>query len=571
MRHIAPLRRCASLLLVCSSLAAGRARAQATILVDPLEPVYGDIDRLAAAGLLDRTLIGQRPFSRRRVALLVVRAESTVVRANGPAPVERAVLLRLHSEYAWEIAQLGKAKGERRADRVAADLDSSTAGIDSERSWELAPVRAASVDLTASSSATRAIPRTNGLGEIDASINPLLANRHGEPLVRGENLLVQTTHSLQSPHLAIGFSPQLYLQAAGGTSTRALGNVQELYLRALYRNLALEVGREYQLWGQGRDVGLLSSNNSPALDLVRLSSDVPFRLPWVFRHLGPTMLSLFYADLGAKQNFPHPYFVGYKASIAPASWLELGGTVYTKAGGQGGPRTTFAKRIGDVFPFLEANFFGNRFGAKGNFNFSDRYAGLDTRIHIPAAGGAVLYTELLLNDFDIRRVSSVLWEDAGHVAGLELPCLADDGRLGLTLEYHHTGIRYYEHDQYLSGQTLRGVLIGDPLGPDAQGGYTTIDWARSARQRLTIDAAAERRSNDQYALRPEPAFGFRRIEARPKEWRYRVTATWRTLPEHGRAGLLVQAGYEHVTNFDFDTALVRNGVLGRVAFEVPFR
>ena len=39
-------------------------------------------------------------------------------------------------------------------------------------------------------------------------------------------------------------------------------------LRFLERNVALDIGRQYVVWGQGRDVGLLNSNNSPPLDAV---------------------------------------------------------------------------------------------------------------------------------------------------------------------------------------------------------------------------------------------------------------------------------------------------------------
>lgn len=551
--------------------APGRSLAQATVLLDPLDPAYRQIDQLAAAGLLGRVIAGQRPYSRRHVAQLVVHAESTLAllrstadsgqdpspvaaalsRAEARLPLAEAALAQLRSDFAWEIARLS--------------------GTDSVAGTELSPVRSATIDLTGTSSPTRLIPPSNGLGEIDADLNPLLANRQGRPLVQGGNLLLSTTHTYQSRHIAAAITPELYLETPSSGSTRVLGNLQELYARALFGNLAVDIGREYQVWGQGRDVGLLGSDNSPPLDLIKLSSDTPFRLPWIFHSFGPTLASIFYADLGPRQNFPHPYFIGYKVSITPASWLELGGTVYTKAGGKGGPTTKFWKRVGDIFPFIESNFYGHRFGAIGNYNFSDRYAGLDGRVRIPDARGAELYTELLLNDFDIRRLESVFWEDAGHVAGLSLPRLTDDGRLGLTVEYHHTGIRYYEHDQFLSGQTLRRQLIGDPLGPDGQAGYVIFDWTRTERHRLEIDAAVERRSHDEYAYAPEPNFGFIRTVKGPREWRYRMTGTWRTLPTRGNLGLLVQGGYERTRNFDFVQSDDRNGLLARAGMEIRFR
>jgi hypothetical protein len=135
------------------------------------------------------------------------------------------------------------------------------------------------------------------------------------------------------------------------------------------------------------------------------------------------------------------------------------------------------------------------------------------------------------------------------------------------VEYHHTGIRYYEHEQFLSGQTLHHVLTGDPLGPNAQGGYLYLDWLGAVDRPVGLQLAAERRSNDQYAFVPEPNFGFRRIESRPKEWRGRVVANWQLLPERRELGGLLQLGYERTHNFNFIHANDRNGFLARLALQ----
>src|SRR5207247_1080582 len=87
----------------------------------------------------------------------------------------------------------------------------------------------------------------------------------------------------------------------------------------------------------------LNSNNSPPLDLIKLSSEEPFTFPWILRRLGPTRFSIFYADLGADQNFPHSYLVGYRANMAPASAFEFGFSVYTKSGGHGAPLACVAR------------------------------------------------------------------------------------------------------------------------------------------------------------------------------------------------------------------------------------
>jgi hypothetical protein len=184
-----------------------------------------------------------------------------------------------------------------------------------------------------------------------------------------------------------------------------------------------------------------------------------------------------------------------------------------------------------------------------------------------------LYGELLFNDFDVRRLGSVLWEDAGHVAGLYLPRLTADGALSGRLEFHHTGIRYYEHHQFTSGQTLRGMLIGDDLGPDALGGYATMRWIATPRQRLELDGAWEQRKHDEYEILPLPIpeFKFRRTLERPREWRMRALLGWHFLPFQNGVASFAQAGYERTRNFDFVDGVDRNSFLGRIGLEYRFR
>jgi hypothetical protein len=165
----------------------------------------------------------------------------------------------------------------------------------------------------------------------------------------------------------------------------------------------------------------------------------------------------------------------------------------------------------------------------------------------------------------------VLWEDAGHIFGVDLPPLSGSGRLRASLEYHHTGVRYYEHEQFTSGQTLHHILTGDPLGPDAQGGYAFLDWYASTQRRLGLQLALERRSNDQYVFIPEPHFGFNRVLKSPREWSGRALVDAQLLPMRSQFGGTLQFGYERTKNFDFTEGDSRNGFLGRVALQYRFQ
>jgi len=528
--------------------------AQTTRLVNPLDPTYQDLRELVNAGLVNQIWLAQRPLSRRafRSALLEARARLRERISSG----RDARRLSVDEEIIASMeVQLGM-------------IDSADAGPVLEN--QTAVLRTLSLDETATTQPTRLIPDSNGIGKINARLNTLLSERQGQPLVYGASTLLTSTHSLESAHLAFDFTPQLALLAPKDTAAKLDFRLQDFQLRAVFRNLAIDVGAEYLNWGQGRDVGLLVANNSPPLDLIRLSSEEPFTFPWFLRHLGPSQASIFIADLGGDQNFPHPYAVAYHGSISPASALELGATVYTKAGGRGGPPATLTARLVDLLPFLDASAYNDLFGTRCDCQFSDHYAGIDGRVRLAPFDGSFFW-EVLLNDFDIRRLSSVLWEDAGHVAGVEFPQLFDAGRLGASLEYHHTGIRYYEHHQFTSGQTIHQTLMGDPLGPDAQGAYANLDWRLAIQRRASLQIALERRSHDEYDVTPEPHFGFRKTIIRPKEWQARALATWQLLPAQRAFGALVQVGYARTRNVDFVEGVNQNGLLGRVELQYRVR
>ena len=546
------------------ALSGASAGAQVTNLIDPADPAYRDLDQLIANNLIDRLSLGQRPISR----ALLARAVDQAARNLG----------------AWETrrsSESGGSEAMRESDRIPLmkELIESlrsrfnlpdSAAENGQPAPIVAPIRSLVLDGIRSDAPTRLVPNSNGLGSIDARLNPLLANRQGRTPTAGSSALLESSHTVETRHLALAATPQFAIWSLDDGSGRINLRLQELELRTVYRNLAFDIGREYVVWGQGRDIGLLNSNNSPPLDLAKLSSEVPFLLPWFLRAFGPTRLSLLFATLGADQNFPHPYAVAYRANIAPASWLELGSSVYTKSGGRGAPPATTTARLIDLLPFLDASAYNNVFGTRGDFQFSDHYAGFDGRLRLPTIGSSIFW-EVLLNDFDVRRLTSVFWEDAGHVFGADLPPLLPSGRLRASIEYHHTGIRYYEHEQFTSGQTLHHVLTGDPLGPNGQGGYLYMDWFESQQRRAGLQLAVERRSNDQYAFVPEPNFGFRRIEVRPAEWRGRLVGSWRLLPDRAQVGALVQFGYERARNYDFVEGNSRNSFLARAALQYRFQ
>jgi hypothetical protein len=303
--------------------------------------------------------------------------------------------------------------------------------------------------------------------------------------------------------------------------------------------------------------------------MVKLASDLPFRMPWFLRSLGPTRASFFLADLGERQNFPGAKLIGYKWSFLPSPRLELGVSVVNQMGGQGAPAASFGDRLLDLIPIIDPLFIGKR-----DIQISNKFAGMDLRVRFPAARGLEWYVDGLLDDFDHRRVWGSFRDDAGWITGVSLPRLTDDGRFQLAAEVQRTGLRYYQHAQFNSGLTFDNRIIGNALGAKAHAAYVRLGWDRGATASLSLDGALELRSNDHYRTEwideAENRWRFVKVESRPRETRARVALTWHGELSPTRPWVLAELGYERVTNFAFARGEGRDNVLARVGLEQRF-
>ena len=561
-----PLRLLFALSVLSSLLAlpAPALRAQSSASVDPADPIYRAIDLFIAEGLIDSVVVGQRPYSRREVARLVAIAARHRARLEqgfadrSLTPAERAILAhRLH----YTNALLDQARQVYGVDTIPVPHMRSASEITTAGRLDRVTLEGTSL-----ASVPRVVPN-GGIGGIDAVTNPLADNRQGRDYADGGTVAVEGAwHADAGPYASLNMAfDARHLELHGGQRTTA-AHAQVLSVATFLRNVRIDLGRDYITWGQTPLGGLAFSTNAPALGMFRVASDAPFLLPWFLRYAGPLRASLVVADLGTHRDHAHAKLVGYKISAVPWRRLELGVTVLDELGGVGTPPVSVGDRIADVFPFVDAIFFH-----KTNVTFSNKLAGGDIRLRFPEANGLELYGEMLLDDFDLRRVKSSLWQDDGIIAGLSVPRLASDGTFRLDAELHHTGLRYYQHDLFDSGVTYDQRMLGDALGPRANAGYLTIRWATTTVHELAINVAIERRSNDQYVLVSDDAqstnFRFEKTEDRPEETRKRLTLAWSNGSTIvGLRGVL-EAGWEHVSQFDFTTGVSRSNALARLTLE----
>lgn len=536
--------RIGALAVLTAALSVHEARAQVTAPV-PLEArAYDQLARLRALGLLDLLPAGQRPYSRRFVAHLVAEGWNNLPRL-APADQRRAVAERLLTELSTRYGvSPTRSASVRMPPGFASRLDGSLA----DGTWLESPPRPIA---------------GAGMTFMDASINPLVDARGGRRFANGFTASMEFAASAElGGHLAVSAQPRVAATSARGGDAGALTEIRRLALAVGAANVELSAGRMPLQLGQGIHGGLLASMNAPALDMLHVGNDLPAYMPGFLRRMGPVRGQLFIADLGPEQNHPHARLAGWKVSLWPMRSLEIGVSVLAQTGGDGAPGATFGERVVDLLPLVDVLLFQDR-----DLLFSNKLAGVDARWR--HGSGMDLYADAMVDDFDIRRVRSSLWEDAGLVAGLVLPPLGPRASVRVEAEVQHTGLRFYEHAQFSSGVTFRQTLIGLPLGPRGDAVAARLGWETSPDIEWTGALAVEQRSEDQYMTTStgpdDSGFRFVKVEDRPEERRIRALLGLRR--RIGAGGLRIEAegGGEHVRNAAFADGASRTNYMGRIA------
>jgi len=374
--------------------------------------------------------------------------------------------------------------------------------------------------------------------------------------------------------VAASFQPRAAMGAPRTRASEGSLRLQSANLVGAFGNLVIDAGRGYVAFGQSFPSGLLVSGNAPPLDMIRISTERPAALPWIFRILGPMYGTLFLADLGTShQTHPHAKLAGYHLSMLPHPNVELGAEVIDETGGNGAPPGTFGDRVIDLFPVFDLPLLEMLYRGYGNLRFSNKLVGMDGRLRVPSVAGMEIYAEVAVDDADIRRLRSTLLEDGGIIGGMAWSCLIECGRLVARFEYHQTGIRYYTHTDFSSGVQQQGQLIGDPLGPRGLGGYATFDADVGRFGRVQASTAHEVRSGNLYRSTASDStlsdFHFEQILHRPGEHRTRVGTEWRTGLVDSRWSASIGFGVELVRNADFVAG--RRRVNGMVQLSTEWR
>lgn len=504
-------------------------RAYASVNLPLHHWAYEAIERLTALGVIDRAMVASKPYSRKQAAQYVARAldriRSGEVHGDGREVVAEPLLDRLMRELRPELAGLGAlgqpphrpspphpsvpphpslspSQGERSKERGERNR-----GIG--REW-MSGIRYGGRVTTEADAFSVGGGQTVRFRE----------NRGGEYYANG----IQNQTDVRG-WIEVGDWASLMAQPKFISNRHALGigatnNSHNFYLREFSLkftayNVTAEVGRGTLWWGPGYHGSLLLTDHAFPLDMIKLGSEEPFRLPWVFRSLGEWKVNSFLAQLEKDRDFSRAKVFGLRVNYLPTNWLEVGATRLTQFGGRGRDQS---------FPETVFKTYGNPPNQSGAAETNEQFM-LDIRAKIPAVSylvpfpsGVQLYGELGSED---KWSKIPIPSRAAVLGGIYIPQVFSGDTMDLRIEYADTDLTrrktgipevWYNNGTYVSGLRHRGFPLGHHMGTDA------IDvFVRSTRY-LTDDVQLGTNLNFQERGRSQANFEQKREVAFDLSW-----------------------------------------------------
>ncbi len=458
---------------------------------------YDVIDRLTAMNIIDRAMLTQRPYSRMQAAKSVARAIELIradkIAIDGREVVAEPLLERLMGEFRPELIRLGVIR--------ATPEDKS------------GPVRVGA----------RATTEFNAFFIGGGQTVRFRENRGGEYYANGVNNQTYVRGWLEVNDWAALMIEPKFISDRHTLGIGATNNSQNFYLREFilklsYANIALEAGRGMLWWGPGYHGSLLLTNHAFPLDMIKLGSDQPFRLPWVLRELGEWKVNSFLTQLEKDRDFSRAKIFGLRLSWLPANWLEIGLTRLTQFDGEGRDQK-FPDIIFDSYVSEANQEAGREVNEQAMVDFRARIPKVPYLIPFPA--GLQLYGELGTED---KWSQLPIPSRAAILAGIYIPQVFEDDTLDLRIEFADTDLSrqrhpeltrvWYNHGTYTSGMRYRGFPIGHHMGTDG------IDFFVRSSRFLTESLQIGANFNIQERDRSQPVHEQKREAAMDLTWWY---------------------------------------------------
>ncbi|HEY3928663.1 MAG TPA: capsule assembly Wzi family protein [Candidatus Koribacter sp.] len=454
-----------SLLVIALALALGsplfaESRSLGTTYLPLDHWAYPAIERAMAKGALPQQFLGQRPWTRTAVALLI---EERNADPRHFADDDESLLIihALEKEFAVEIAEL---EGERVRSAEIQDVYTRVTGISGT------PLR-----------------DSYHWGQT-------IVNDFGRPYGEGANDITGAT--ARATYSVFGFegqgefqhSPGIGAYTPGQIATLASidhnptptipnnaaqnnGELMDTYFGVSWKRAYLSFGRESNWWGPGESSAMLMTDNVLPMYMLKFDTAEPITLPWILKYLGPLRYQMFMGKMKGHLYPRQPYLHGEKASIMPTKNLEIGFTRTTVSFGFGRPWTF--KRLAKTYFSV-----GDQPSQNGALlDPGDRRGGLDVNYKVPGLRNWLsIYLDSFVDDdpSPLAAPNRTAYHPGfylSHLPGLpRLDFRAEGAYTQLPTEPNDNGYFFYTNTNYRDGYTMEGLLLGDWVGREGKGG-----------------------------------------------------------------------------------------------------
>ena len=324
----------------------------------------------------------------------------------------------------------------------------------------------------------------------DSNDHTLNYNNNGDIYSKGSNVRIGFVSRAEFGWLSFYFNPEI----------RYSENDTALKLKRGYGVIQISgmdilIGKDSQWWGPGYHGGLLLTNNTEPMTMLRLRNSQPVLLPWILKYLGPFRFTSFVTRLEKERQggVPEPYLWGMRLNFKPHPYIEFGLSRTVMLGGRGRPEGLRA---------WWKSFIGGTEDESTSMS-GDQKGGYDVKLTLPFKWQPVqVYLEAAGED---NAGTSIIPTDWAYVTGLYLPRILGLERIDLRVEYGTTNFKWYRHGTY-GNYRYEGMIIGHHMGGDSSDIFADFSYLlpeRNGRLSIFYDKEKYRLYSDQMGKKDE--------------------------------------------------------------------
>ena len=275
------------------------------------------------------------------------------------------------------------------------------------------------------------------------------------------------------------------IQPGNPTAPTSRFRTLDTYAGVRLGDFEFSVGKQSLWWGPTADSPLSFGTNAEPTKNFRASTIHPINLPEIWGHTIRIRGEFVIGKLGGQQYTWRPWFNGQKLTFKLTDNLEMGFTRWSILWGVEHPIT-----VGSFVDNFTST--SSPFGTAGvgRSDPGDRKGGFDFRYRIPGLRNwLTLYSDSYCDDDPSplaapRRAAINPGIYLTHVPGVPKLDFRVEAPSTMPLEGDMGGNFIYYNDQYRSGNTNYGYLLGNSVGRDARAIAGTTSYWLSPRTRI---------------------------------------------------------------------------------------